>query len=158
LITQVVGRSGRGEYLGKAYIQTSFPDSEVITLAKEQDFNSFYNIELPIRQALTYPPFCDICAVGFSGEKEADVYKTANAFLNNLKQIHSDEYKDINIIVLGPVVPRVAKIAGKYRSRILIKCRNNKRFREMMNCLLKSFSKDKTDVSIYLDINPENLM
>ncbi len=158
LITQVVGRSGRGEYLGKAYIQTSFPDSEVITLAKNQDFNSFYNIELPIRQALIYPPFCDICVVGFSGEKEANVYKVANSFLNNLRQVHSDEFKDINIIVLGPVVPRVAKIAGKYRSRILIKCRNNKRFREMMNFLLKSFTKDKNDVSIYVDLNPENLM
>ena len=107
---------------------------------------------------MIYPPFCDICVVGFSGEKETNVSKVANAFLNNLRQVHSDEFKDINIIVLGPVVPRVAKIAGKYRSRILIKCRNNKRFREMMNFLLKSFTKDKNDVSIYADLNPENLM
>ena len=160
LITQVVGRSGRGDFPGKAFIQTSFPDSEIVTLAKEQDYKSFYNIELPIRKEMTYPPFCDLCVIGFSGEKEARVMFAATEFLNGLKEIHSQVYSDQNIIVLGPVTPRVAKIGGKFRARIIIKCRDSKRFREMIGSLLKNNEKSSKykDVSLYAELNPENVM
>lgn len=160
LITQVVGRSGRGDYPGKAFIQTSFPDSEIVTLAKAQDYKSFYDLELPIRKEMIYPPFCDICVIGFSGEKESAVDFSACAFLEKLKNLHSSEYKGEKLIVLGPVVPRIAKAGGKYRSRIIIKCKNNKNFRKMISTLLKQFEKDSKykDISIYADINPENTM
>ena len=160
LITQVVGRSGRGDFPGKAFIQTSFPDSEIVTLAKEQDYKSFYNLELPIRKEMTYPPFCDLCVIGFSGEKEARVMFAATEFLNKLKEIHSQAYSDEKIIVLGPVTPRVAKIGGKYRARIIIKCRDSKRFREMIGNLLKQNEKNSKikDVSLYAELNPENVM
>ena len=67
---------------------------------------------------------------------------------------------DIKIIVLGPVTPRVAKIGGKYRGRIVIKCKNDIKFRNMISELLKEFIKDKKqeNVSIYADINPESIM
>lgn len=160
LITQVVGRSGRGEFEGKAFIQTSFPDSEIVNLAKEQDYKSFYNLELPIRKQMVYPPFCDLCVIGFSSEKEGTVYSCANEFLNMLKSIHSQEFNDLNIIVLGPVTPRVAKIGGKYRQRLIIKCRISKRLRELVENLLKIFEKNTKykDVSIYAELNPENVM
>lgn len=160
LITQVIGRSGRGDFSGKAFIQTSFSDSEIITLAKAQNFSSFYNIELPIRKSMAYPPFCDICAVGFSGDNEFKVLNSAKTFLESLKTLHSENYNDLKIIVLGPVVPRMSKIAGKYRCRILIKCRNSKRLREMIGLLLKSFTKNNNnkDVGIYAELNPESLM
>lgn len=160
LITQVVGRSGRGDFPGKAFIQTSFPDSEIVTLAKEQDYKSFFNLELPIRKEMTYPPFCDLCVIGFSGEKEARVMFAAVEFLNGLKETHSQKYSDENIIVLGPVTPRVAKIGGKFRARIIIKCRDSKRFREMIGNLLKNNEKNSKykDVSLYAELNPENVM
>ncbi len=160
LITQVVGRSGRGSSPGKAYIQTSFPESEIITLAKSQDYKSFYNLEIPIRKEMIYPPYCDICVIGFTSEKEFSVNNCSLAFLSELKKLHSSEYKDVNIIVLGPVTPRVAKIGGKFRNRIIVKCKNSKRFRAMIENLLKSFSKNNqfSDVTVYADINPENTM
>ena len=160
LITQVVGRSGRGEFEGKAFIQTSFPDSEIVNLAKEQDYKSFYNLELPIRKEMIYPPFCDLCVIGFSSEKETLVYSCANDFLTQLKTEHSVNYNELKIIVLGPVTPRVAKIGGKYRGRIIIKCRDNKRLRALIGNLLKTFEKNTKykDVSIYADLNPENVM
>ena len=160
LITQVVGRSGRGDCPGKAFIQTSFPDSEIVTLAKAQDYKSFYDLELPIRKEMIYPPFCDICVIGFSGEKESAVDFSACAFLEKLKNLHSSEYNGEKLIVLGPVVPRIAKAGGKYRSRIIIKCKNNKNFRKMISTLLKQFEKDSKykDIIIYADINPENTM
>lgn len=160
LITQVVGRSGRGNHPGKAYIQTAFPDSEVILMAKEQDYESFYNVEIPIRKSMVYPPFCDLCVIGFSSEKEYSVNKSASDFLEMLKKIHSEKYADNKIIVLGPVIPRIAKIAGKYRGRIIIKCKNDKNFRNMISELLKEFAKNKKqdNVNIFADINPESII
>ena len=158
LITQVVGRSGRGKSPGKAYIQTAFSDSEIICLAKEQDYESFYDIEINMRKQMVYPPFCDICVVGFSSEKDYSVNVSANEFLNALKKIHTEQYADLKIIVLGPVAPRVSKVGGKFRNRIIIKCRNDKRFREMIGNLLKDFDKNRNSINIYVDINPESLM
>ncbi len=160
LITQVVGRSGRGENPGKAYIQTSFPDSEIICLAKEQNYESFYASEIPIRKNMIYPPYCDLCVIGFSSEKEYSVNKTALDFLNMLKSIHIDKYPDVKIIVLGPVSPRILKIGGKYRSRIIIKCKNSKEFRNFIKEILILFAKDKkyNDVNIFVDINPESIL
>lgn len=160
LITQVVGRSGRGDFRGKAFIQTAFPDSEIVTLARAQDYKSFYNLELPIRKEMIYPPFCDLCVIGFSGEKEMRVLSASNEFLSELKQIHSHSFSDENIIVLGPVTPRIAKIGGKYRIRIIIKCKDSKRFRNMIDSLLKSYEKNSKykDVSIFAELNPENVM
>ena len=94
LITQVVGRSGRGESPGMAYIQTSFPDSEIVTMAKEQDYDSFYNVELSIRKSMIYPPFCDLCVIGFTSNIEIASKRAANDFLNQLKAIHSQKYKN----------------------------------------------------------------
>lgn len=160
LITQVVGRSGRGESPGKAFIQTSFPDSEIICMAKDQNYESFYESEISVRQSMIYPPYCDICVVGFSSEKEFAVNKVAVDFLNLLKNIHSEKYEQNKIIVLGPVAPRVLKIGGKFRNRIIIKCKNNKLFREMISEILVQFEKDKShlNVNVYADINPESIL
>ncbi len=160
LITQVVGRCGRGKSPGKAYIQTSFPDSDIINMAKEQDYESFYNIEMSIRKSMIYPPFCDLCIINFSSVNEFYVNKTANDFLQFLKKRHSDNYSHLNIIVLGPVSPRVSKVGGNFRSRIIIKCKNDKEFKTMIRELLISFKKEnkQNNVNIYADINPENIL
>ena len=67
LLTQVVGRSGRGELKGKAIIQTLTPENEVIRLAARQDYDAFFDTEIRLRRALVYPPYCDLCVVGFTG-------------------------------------------------------------------------------------------
>ncbi len=160
LITQVVGRSGRGEIPGKAYIQTAFTESEIINLAKEQDYKAFYDIEIEMRKAMAYPPYCDLCVIGFAGEREFSVNNAAIEFVDALKRIHCENFSDLQIIVLGPATPKIAKIGGKFRNRIIIKCRYSKRLREFISELLKMFMKNKKydDVSIFADINPESLM
>lgn len=158
LMTQVVGRSGRGDMPGKAYIQTDFIENEIIDYAKAQDYVSFYNDEFPIRKQMVYPPFCDICVVGFIGESETLTTKSAFRFLNSLKELHSEKYSDLNIIVLGPVSPKIAKISGKYRVRIIIKCKNTKRMREMIGVLLKDFLKNNKEINAFADMNPEDVI
>lgn len=160
LITQVVGRSGRGKHSGKAYIQTAFPDSEIVQMAKNQDYESFYNTEIPIRKSMVYPPFCDLCVMGFSADRDFAAQKSAVHFLNLLKAVHKEKYPENKLIVLGPVAPRIAKIGGKFRSRIIIKCKNDKSFRNMISELLKEFSKElkQDNVNISVDINPESII
>ena len=159
LITQVVGRCGRSGLKGRAYIQTQFPESEIITLAQKQDFTDFYKLELSIRQQMAYPPYCDLLVFGFSGSDEAMTFKASRDFLEMLKKTHMDKYINEKVIVLGPVAPKVSKVANKYRFRLIIKCKNNKEIRAMTKELLQDFRKNKAykTISIYADMNPDNL-
>lgn len=148
LITQVVGRAGRGKYKGRAIIQTLNPENEVLHLAAKQDYESFYDTEIGMRKAMVYPPFCNICTVGFSGEKEEKVSKSALKFLTSLKTAATNEYSDQKLIVLGPMPEPVYKVSNKYRVRILIKCKNNQRFRKLLSELLQDFANDKANAGV----------
>ena len=159
LLTQVVGRSGRGSDKGIALIQTSVPQNHVIRLAQKQNYPEFFDTEIGIRKAMIYPPFCDICSVLFVSTDEIKALNCSKAFLNELIALTSDGYKDVKIIVLGPMPPRVSKISNKFRYRLIIKCKNNQRFRAMVKELIIKFGKDSkfSSVSVVADINPENL-
>ncbi len=158
LLTQVVGRSGRGEFKGTAIIQTLTPENEIIRLAAKQDYDAFFNTEIRLRKALVYPPYCDLCVIGLTGEDEIIVKNAARETLDMLKKYSNGEFKGEKIIVLGPMPERVAKVNEKYRYRLIIKCHNTARFREMISKLLIETGKDSrfSKVTVYADINPEN--
>lgn len=158
LLTQVVGRSGRGEFKGTAIIQTLTPENEIIRLAAKQDYDAFFKTEIRLRKALIYPPYCNLCVIGITGEDEIIVKNAARETLDILKRYSGDEYKGEKLIVLGPMPARVAKVNEKYRYRLIIKCRNTARFREMISKLLVETGKDSrfSKVTVYADINPEN--
>ncbi len=160
LLTQVVGRSGRGKFKGDAVIQTLTPENNVIKLAEKQDYNGFYNSEIIIRKVMVYPPFCDICALSFVSKNEINALNASKDFLSLLKEKTSTDYKNEKIIVLGPMPPRISKINNKFIYRIIIKCKNSKRFRSMISEMLIHFGKDKkySDVFVGVDINPESLV
>lgn len=159
LLTQVVGRAGRGDKVGKAIIQTAFPDNEIISLAKAQDFPAFYELEMQIRKAMIYPPYCDLCTIGFVGTDEMLTKSASKAFLDDLRAHHKAEYADLNLIVLGPIAPRLSKVAGKYRYRIILKCHNSADLRAFVSERLKAFAKNTTykKVTVIADMNPENI-
>ena len=160
LLTQVVGRSGRGKNKGTAVIQTITPENNIIRFAQQQDYNGFYNTEIIIRKAMVYPPYCDMCSVCFVSENEIKALNASRDFLSEIMSTTAEKYSDVKIIVLGPMPPRLSKINNKFRYRIIIKCKNNKRFRTMLSELLIVFGKNKkySDVSFVADINPENLI
>lgn len=157
LVTQVVGRSGRGQKAGRAYIQTYTPENPVLNFAAHQNYESFYNDEIEARKALLYPPFCDICVVGFAALLERDVKNAALEFLEMLKDFSKNMGKTVPMRVLGPVEADILKLNNKYRYRIVIKCRANRAFKTMMHSLLEktaerpAFSK----VTVFADINGE---
>ncbi len=160
LLTQVVGRAGRGQFEGIAVIQTCNPENDVIQIAARQDYDAFFNDELKTRKMLIYPPYCDICLIGFVGENEPKVRVASQKLTDRLKEKLSGEYNDLKIIALGPMTARVSKISNKFRYRLILKCKNTKRFRALMSELLKYTGTDKVynDVSVYIDINPENIL
>ncbi len=159
LLTQVVGRSGRGKNKGIALIQTATPQNHVIRLAQKQNYPEFFDTEISIRKAMIYPPYCDICSVLFVSTDEVKALNCSRAFLDELIKLSSEKYSEVKIIVLGPMPPRISKISNKFRYRLIIKCKNSRKFREMISELLIKFGKDSkfNSVSVAVDINPENL-
>ncbi len=156
LLTQVIGRSGRGDSFGKALIQTVLPDNEIISLSAKQDYDAFYNMEIAVRKAMLYPPFCDICVLCFTSDSFSSSYSGASGFIEMLKARVSGEFSDVRLIVMGPITPHYSKINNKYRQNVMIKCKNGKRFRKLISELLKTFMKEQKNggVSVTADINP----
>lgn len=160
LLTQVVGRSGRGGFSGRAIIQTLTPENPVIAMASRQDYLEFYKNEIAVRRAMLYPPFSDICVVGFVGIYEDMVRDMSICFVDMLRKKAEKEYPGIPLRVLGPSQAAVNRIKGKYRYRLIIKCRNSGAFREMLSALLceigrmNQFSK----ATAFADMNPDNIM
>lgn len=155
LITQVVGRSGRGEKHGRAILQTFVPDHYVLNLAAEQNYEGFYNQEIAPRKALIYPPFCDICVVGFSSLIEKDAENAAKIFADEMGRKLSEITPDFPMRVLGPSKAVLGRINGKYRYKLIIKTKNTKAFRDYISKVYARMFEYKnfSNVSIYIDIN-----
>ncbi|MBR3679004.1 MAG: primosomal protein N' [Oscillospiraceae bacterium] len=155
LITQVVGRSGRGEYAGRAILQTAMPEHYVLALAAKQDYDGFYAEELALRRALMFPPICDLCVIGLSAVLEQKVKQAAAQFIVLLTQKIQREQLKLPLRVLGPVEASYGKLNGKYRRRILLKCKNTALMRNFIRELLSICFSDKhfSGVSIYADMN-----
>ena len=159
LITQVVGRAGRGDRKGRAVIQTVTPDNDVIATASEQDYKKYYATEILIRRAMIYPPFCDLCVIGFSGADKEKVAGCAAAFLEELKRRNEADYPDVKTVMLGPLAPKVSKVNERYRQRIIIKSKNTARFRRFVSETMAAVFADKNykTITVFADINPENM-
>ncbi|MDO4747913.1 MAG: primosomal protein N' [Eubacteriales bacterium] len=159
MITQVVGRSGRGSEKGRAIIQTYTPENPIIALGASQNFEAFYADEIKIRKAMLYPPFAQLCLVGFVCDNSVKVSKAAGAFLNLLTESLNREFSDIPIRILGPSASAVPKVNNKYRYKIILKCRNDSKFRAMLASVLREFSKKKEylDVTVFADMHPLEL-
>ena len=155
LLTQVVGRCGRGEKQGRAYIQTFVPQHYVINLAAKQDYEEFYRQEIEMRKTLLYPPFCDTCLIELSSEIDGCAQTASVCFINKLKEKIDKENIHIPLVVLGPSRCTYEKLNGRYRYRIIIKCKNNTVFRSFIGDIYKNCSKlrEFANVRAYIDIN-----
>ena len=160
LLTQVVGRSGRGRYKGRAVVQTFTPENKIIRLAAEQNYPEFYKGEIALRRAMLYPPYSDLCMIGFVGTDEKKVRASSVAFLQKLREMAQSEYPEQPMRVLNPSPAAVGKVSGKYRYKLIIKCRNSKKFREMVSRLLVWFPMEKghTGVTAFADLNPNSIL
>ncbi len=159
LVTQVVGRSGRGGRKGRAMLQTFSPEHYVLNLAARQDYPQFYEEEIRLREAMLYPPFCDIVAVTFSAINEISCEKAARKFARILTEQHKALPKEIPLRVLGPAKCAAAKINGRYRYRLILKCRMSSLLRQLIEGSLKAAGQDEDfrNVGFFADVNGETL-
>lgn len=155
LIAQVVGRGGRGERSGRAILQTFMPDHYVMNLAAEQDYKGFYTEEIAIRRAMIFPPICDMCIFCFAGLTEPDTKKGADAVLELMNVRLRQLQPKTPVRVLGPVKASYGRLGGKYRSRIIMKCRNTAEIRGFISGILTEGAKlpAMRNVALYADMN-----
>ena len=156
LLTQVVGRAGRGNIAGRAIIQTSVSDNDIIELASHQDYHSFYEQEILTRKLMVYPPYCDICLVSSQSVYREGAEEAIRAVFDNIKKLLNEKYSGIKVIILGPNPSALAKINNRYRYRMIIKCKNNAEFRKMLREALDI--KLKGETTVWVDINPESVV
>lgn len=155
LVTQVVGRGGRGKRQGRAILQTHMPDHYVLQLAAAQDYDSFYEQEIAMRRALLFPPVCDLCVIGFSGVFEEKVQAAASRFTEIIAEVLRETGLRMPLRVLGPVAASYGRLNGKYRMRVLMKCKNTEETRKFIRLLLERAYADRqfTGISVYADMN-----
>ena len=156
LITQVVGRSGRAKDPGFAIIQTTDPDNPVLNLAAAQDYDAFFEQEIAYRRLGLYPPFCGLCVIGFAGGKEIEVARAAARFSVLLGQ-QAAKQPDLPLRVLGPTPGNIEKINDTYRYKLTIKCRNDRRFRDLVRETLGLYEQEKlpSKASVVVDLHSD---
>ena len=132
LITQVIGRGGRSEKPGRAVIQTFTPENRILALAAAQDYVSFFKEENNFRRIGLYPPFCDVVCIIFSDQDEKLTAKSADLFCNCFVELAKQKYSDIPIRLLGPSDGSPYKVAGRFRKKLLIKCKNDNSMKQLL--------------------------
>ena len=158
LLTQVVGRAGRGETPGRAIIQTYSPDHPVLLMAATQDYQSFYQREIALRKALIFPPYCDLALLTLACTDEGMLQNTTVTLAKRLKELLSGDYKDVPLVVFGPFEAPIYKVNETYRMRLILKCKNNPRTRSLFSQLLREFSGSSAKkVTLTVDLNPASV-
>ncbi|EWM54632.1 replication restart helicase PriA [Ruminococcus flavefaciens] len=155
LITQVVGRGGRGGSRGRAVLQTFIPEHYIMNLAAAQDYKGFYNEEIAIRRAMIFPPLCDMCIFCFSGNEDISVRLGAEAVLKLMNERLRELQPKTPVRVLGPVRCSYGRINGRYRYRIIMKCKNTAEMRRFISGILTESAKLKEmkTTALYADMN-----
>ena len=156
LLTQVVGRAGRGGKTGRAVIQTYTPGNDVIRCAARQDYDAFYESEIRMRRLRRSPPFADLFTVTVSGTEEGWVLRAAVSVRETLRQLcRRPELAAGEPEVLGPAPAPVVKVNNRFRYRCTLVGKNDKATREMLAWLQKDFAKDSANrgMNLFVDHN-----
>ena len=150
LITQVVGRSGRGEKPGRAVIQTFTPSNQTILQAAKQDYESFYQSEIGLRKLQNSPPFVRLYTITASGPDEPSVIGCCGQIREMLLREVGDDAK-----VLGPAPLPVVRVRHRYRYRVTLACRGDRRIRRLISGILTycADNKEFRGISVYADVD-----
>jgi len=156
LLTQVVGRAGRGKKKGCALIQTADSTSEIINLCTTQDYDGFYKGEIALRRALMFPPFCSVGMFFMTSDSERDLEKASEKLGAEFSKRLASEYLDVKIIAYGPFEAFPYKIKNKYRRKLVVKYRDSARVRSLFREILLSFT-PKDNIHCIFDPNPSGV-
>lgn len=160
ILTQVAGRTGRGDKKGEVIIQTFNPDHYSITAAATHNFFSFYKQEIRFRKELNYPPFTRIITFLLEGKEMETVKDYAFKLYQetHINLIKTGLKREVEI--LGPVQAPWSKLKGKYRYQIILKSKKIPQIHTLINTLLKnrSLSLSNKEVKWIIDVDPVHMM
>ena len=157
MLTQVVGRSGRGADAGLAIVQTMTPQSTVIRLAAEQDYEAFYDLEIRLRELRRCPPFADLICISFAGMEEKAVSAGAETFRKNLiSALGQPPYEAVQMQILGPAPAAILRVNNLYRYQLTLNAPGSRLARQLISGMLRDFSADRKnrEITVYADLNP----
>jgi primosomal protein N' (replication factor Y) len=155
LLTQVAGRAGRGHSAGKVLIQTYHPYHYALRHASAQDYDGFYQEEIRHRQNHMYPPFVALASLLVHGTDIVRVRSEANELRKELDRANTERAARI----LGPAPAPLARLKGEFRVQLLVKCRNRRELRRIIDAALKGLSERKINLrSINVEIDPVSIM
>ena len=158
LITQVCGRAGRGSLEGRAIVQTYTPEHSAIIHAKNHDYKGFYEDEIKLREAMNYPPFCELISIIITGKNEKEADECAKTLASRLSIKLKNECKQ-KTLLLGPSVASISKIKDKYRYSIAIKCEDADGLNDILKSVMSDFrlSAQSKYINVSIDKNPNSL-
>lgn len=157
LLTQVVGRAGRGEKQGRAVLQTYSPDHDIIRAAAAQDYEAFYAAELRYRRARRYPPFADLYTLTVTGFEEARVLTAAQTLADALRYAvaQREALHPLDIEILGPAPAPIVRVNNRYRYRVFLVGKSDAALRRLTAEFLQAFSarRENRSLDAYADCN-----
>nr|WP_279285647.1 primosomal protein N' [Colidextribacter sp. OB.20] len=156
LLTQVVGRAGRGSKQGRAVIQTFTPDNDVIRCAASQDYDGFYEREIELRRLRRDPPFAQHVVITAAGLEEGAVLRCCTRLRRALERELPNIPGEWRLV--GPAPAAVAKVNNRYRYRLTLTGQPGRAFRTLLSGLLQAAHRDKENkgVSVCADADPYN--
>ncbi len=152
LLTQVAGRSGRGDVSGEVIVQTCNPFNETIVHAVAQDFRKFYEYDMEVRKVLNYPPYGHLIAVYFRGLELAAVSNFAAEFMTKIRK-----YCHKEVIVTEPAPAPIERIKGNYRYMIIFRGSKLKHLREAIREQILHGLIPK-NIEVYADVDAQSIM
>jgi len=153
LLTQVAGRSGRGDRPGRVIFQTNQREHYALITAAAQDYESFYRTEIAARRDPMYPPHTRLINLLFDGKNEASVIEEANRVATHLRQaLRPGERIDL----LGPAPQPLSRLKGKHRWHLTLRGSEHKRLQELTAHVLERDS--VRGVRLSVDVDPVSLL
>lgn len=157
LLTQVAGRSGRGQAEGSVIFQTYCPDFYAFESAKEQNYTEFYNTEIQAREEFDYPPFSQIVRIVLSSENNFRAEKSAQEIALRLNTIIDKQGVSERLIVLGPSPCIIEKIKGMHRFQVIIKNKLEEKGHSFISKFLNQITLPK-DIKFTVDVDPIDIL
>ena len=157
LITQVIGRAGRGDEPGEVIIQTMRPDHYAIVYSRDHLYGRMFDHEMKLRRHPAFPPYLRLTSLRLQGRVESDVMQTTGRIAKFCRQTVKKE--QLNIEILGPAPAPLDKIKDKYRWQILLKARDT----DQMHALCVAIKEARQELvgrqcTLAIDVDPENMM
>jgi len=152
LLTQVVGRAGRGDAPGEAIVQTIYPDHYSIQMARRQDYRAFFERELKFRQQMRYPPFQSLVNTVVRSRTFTGAMDDAADVVRRVRE-GADA---AGVRVLGPAPAPLGKLRGEYRAQLLTKGSNRTRMRALL--LSAVAARPDLDKRIVVDVDPVSVL